>query len=42
MKKIIEACIAAVQETKKEVIAYGEQHLDFKEFGLKLINEWKE
>lgn len=42
MEEIIETCIWAVKESKKEVIAYSEQHLDFKEFGLKLINEWKE
>lgn len=42
MEEIIEACIFAVKESKKEVIVYCEQHLDFKEFGEKLINEWKE
>jgi hypothetical protein len=42
MEEIIEVCILAIQKTKKEVIAYGEQHLDFKEFGEKLINNWKE
>ncbi len=41
MEEIIEACILAVQATKKEVIAYSERHLDFKAFGEKLIGEWK-
>lgn len=42
MEEIIQKCILAVQETKNEVIDYCKDHLDFKIFAEKLIDQWRE